>query len=487
MKIIIPIIVGSAIGYLTNWLAIRMLFRPLEEKRIFGFKIPFTPGLIPKERRRIASNIGEAVGKHLLTPEKISEVISGEEAKKKLREYIYIKLDGLKENNSTYLDIVKKTDANNYNELLNSIKAKSSELILAGIRAKSLKHELINFINNDLYDKYNDKVLDKASIALSKMLVDLKQSEELKYLFIKTVKVEVKALEESDKLLKEVFPSERVEMLKVNIDENKETIIKKLRVLFYKPEIQETVKKSLEDLVEENVSKMITMFIEPSTISEKLFIAVSKYIDSAQAEDVASFLVKDSLDNIMDMKVASLVEYFLSIVEEDDISNIYEKATDYFFNEANIDQLVSILMRNIEDNKESIKSSILVFLENSLDHIIYSNNFDLIIQNLVEKSLDKFLQTSISHSLSKTNNEGVESVINYTEKFFNSLLKKELYNIVSLFDVSKIVEDEINSFDIEYTEELILDIAEKELKAITRLGALLGAIMGLLTPLLQML
>ena len=66
MKIIIPIIVGSAIGYLTNWLAIRMLFRPLEEKRIFGFKIPFTPGLIPKERRRIASNIGEAVGKHLL-------------------------------------------------------------------------------------------------------------------------------------------------------------------------------------------------------------------------------------------------------------------------------------------------------------------------------------------------------------------------------------------------------------------------------------
>ena len=51
MKLIIPIIVGAIIGYFTNWLAIKMLFRPHYEKKIFGIKIPFTPGLIPKEKR----------------------------------------------------------------------------------------------------------------------------------------------------------------------------------------------------------------------------------------------------------------------------------------------------------------------------------------------------------------------------------------------------------------------------------------------------
>ena len=79
MKIIIPILVGSAIGYFTNWLAIKMLFRPLEEKRFLGFKVPFTPGLIPKERKRMAKSVGEAVGMHLLTPEKIAEVVSSDE------------------------------------------------------------------------------------------------------------------------------------------------------------------------------------------------------------------------------------------------------------------------------------------------------------------------------------------------------------------------------------------------------------------------
>ncbi len=67
----------------------------------------------------------------------------------------------------------------------------------------------------------------------------------------------------------------------------------------------------------------------------------------------------------------------------------------------------------------------------------------------------------------------------------NTYSENALLEIINLFDISKIVEEQINSFQVEYTEELILGIAEKELKAITRLGALLGGIMGLLSPLLQ--
>ena len=55
-----------------------------------------------------------------------------------------------------------------------------------------------------------------------------------------------------------------------------------------------------------------------------------------------------------------------------------------------------------------------------------------------------------------------------------------------LFNISKIVEEQINSFDVAFAEELIIEIAHKELKAITWLGAILGGIMGILSPLLQM-
>ena len=61
--------VGAVIGYLTNDIAIRMLFRPHQAKYIFGVHVPFTPGIIPKEKARIAGAIGKAVSENLMNRE----------------------------------------------------------------------------------------------------------------------------------------------------------------------------------------------------------------------------------------------------------------------------------------------------------------------------------------------------------------------------------------------------------------------------------
>lgn len=68
-------LVGAVIGYITNDIAIRMLFRPRTAKYLFGFKIPFTPGLIPKEKARIASSIGDAISKNLMNHEVLERTL----------------------------------------------------------------------------------------------------------------------------------------------------------------------------------------------------------------------------------------------------------------------------------------------------------------------------------------------------------------------------------------------------------------------------
>lgn len=66
---------GALIGYFTNWLAIKMLFRPYTKWSVTlpGFKkkldIPFTPGLFPKEQNRLASRVAKTVTGQLLTTE----------------------------------------------------------------------------------------------------------------------------------------------------------------------------------------------------------------------------------------------------------------------------------------------------------------------------------------------------------------------------------------------------------------------------------
>lgn len=69
-------LIGAVIGYFTNYIAVKMLFHPHEEKRIFGKRLPFTPGVIPKNKPRLAHAIGEAVANVLLTKEDIAGLIT---------------------------------------------------------------------------------------------------------------------------------------------------------------------------------------------------------------------------------------------------------------------------------------------------------------------------------------------------------------------------------------------------------------------------
>lgn len=81
-------IVGAIIGYFTNWLAIKMLFRPYKQKKLFGYPLPFTPGLIPKERRRLAEKMGETVGKYLLTDQILTEAFANSDFEHSIDRFI---------------------------------------------------------------------------------------------------------------------------------------------------------------------------------------------------------------------------------------------------------------------------------------------------------------------------------------------------------------------------------------------------------------
>ena len=70
---------GSVIGYFTNWLAIKMMFRPHKAKYIFGMHVPFTPGLIPKERGRLAEAVGSSISENLMNREVLEKNLLSED------------------------------------------------------------------------------------------------------------------------------------------------------------------------------------------------------------------------------------------------------------------------------------------------------------------------------------------------------------------------------------------------------------------------
>ena len=80
--------VGAVIGYFTNDVAIRMLFKPHQAKYFMGIHIPFTPGIIPKEKVRIASSIGKAVSENLMNREVLEKSLLSDEMLEKMNDAI---------------------------------------------------------------------------------------------------------------------------------------------------------------------------------------------------------------------------------------------------------------------------------------------------------------------------------------------------------------------------------------------------------------
>lgn len=100
--------VGAIIGGLTNKVAIRMLFRPHRAVYIGHFHVPFTPGIIPKEKPRIAAAIGDAVGNELLNSDVLSQTLLSDEMYTKISNSVNSLVDRMMVDTTPLRDVIAR-------------------------------------------------------------------------------------------------------------------------------------------------------------------------------------------------------------------------------------------------------------------------------------------------------------------------------------------------------------------------------------------
>lgn len=295
IRLAAPVVLGGIIGAFTNYIAIKMMFRPYKEKRIFGFSVPFTPGIIPKRQNDLAKAIGRVVSDNLVDVDGISKMLLSDETIGKLE---------------TKID-----------EMIHSLQTNEN----------SLRSFFSNYAG----------------------------------------------------------------------EERVENLIKR---------------------VNDNLVKKIDGIVSDEKIGQTIATSAMSAFDERIGDGFMGLLAKNALADI-----------------------IKDKITPKLAN------LVNDVMRG--DGRKMILS-------------------------IVDDEINRFANGTVASWTASVSEEKIESLKHDVVKLYSEKVKTELPRLLRTVDISKIVEDKIQSMDMPTVEKLVLDVANNELYMLVWLGGLLGAIIG---------
>lgn len=497
---ILPPILGAIIGYITNAIAIAMLFKPHKEKRIFKIRIPFTPGILPRQRTQFAESVGNMVQQQLLTEDALRQQTGSSKFKEGIQQYI----------SSFTADIFKLTPGNIFDHVKEGEKdGKVSELITRlwnNLKKSSAAGELIkDVIAYTLNDLGNKKISDftEAGKALSTQPVSKLLSEDnLKnavLYYVDTISCDIL---KSNPAIGDFLTEERQAKIVETID------------IVYPYLLQAVVGWMRQDKTFGELTHrgriIVKNIIDKLTALQKFFVTAGQYdktIDKKMDE-----IVKDLIHQIEKSgnSASNKSHIYKSINTE--IENLRDKnlldfigkktltvqKTIHNFAEILIDSIIKELKHPAKSlppflkQDQTIKDIISTLINTPWKDFI-SNISETVINSITASdSKPAFnITAALSNIFSRRKNETLLAFLNIDTKFKEDLdlylteqiikiINAKVPEILSSVNVKDLVVDKINSLDMKNVENILLSVIQKHLRWINVFGALLGALIGMI-------
>ncbi|KAB7704937.1 DUF445 family protein [Bacillus aerolatus] len=367
--IIFMVLIGAAIGAITNAIAIRMLFRPYEPRYISKWKIPFTPGLIPKRRGELALQIGRTVEEHLLTPESIERKLSEPSFQQEMTAMLQREVKPMLATDKTLSELLEK------------------------VHFKEAEQKAERWVEEWIDNKYRH----------------------IKNFYL-------------DQTVKESLPAEWLDTVEGKIPDVSKYILTKAIDHFSSFEGKWRVKKMTDDFLAEwgKLGSMLQMILGSTSLEDKIQPEIIKFLRNPGTKEMLDTILAKEWEKVLDWK--------------------WEEVFKYFSDEKALAKGKSFVLRQL-DLPSLFRRPVADLLRPFEDKIIGE-----VIPSLVERA--------------------------------GHLVASRMPVIMQKLRIGDIVREQVETFSLQRLEQIVLDIARRELKMITLLGGLLGGAIGLIQALI---
>ena len=510
--------IGAFIGYLTNKIAIRMLFRPLRPWYLFGMRVPMTPGVIPSRRHDLAVNIGEMVGRHLLTSKDIGAAISDEPFQVHLAHLADRKVQ----------EIFKR----DLGPLPDIIPARFRSYFQVGV--KTLKYQVGEGVNGYLASSGFEEKITAAIVSRLEDLADQELNSLLApenrrdvYLFIDEV---IRALVESDqaeiwlaehlatslrqsaaqgRTIGDLAPEQLVDLVKTVLRNQSGPILQRMGDQFADPVLRGQVVKGILGGVDHfletlgPVGAMARGFLEMDTFEQK----IGAFLDEKE-EDLVAWLrnpeLQERMMSVFEENVDSLLhkrlDVLLADVGEDRLAAICRACATQLLaackSEGALTGLRALLHVGLEDlldggrrpladlagqffpgeNGRQLREAV---VRECVD-LFRSSKTERLVNSMVSAMVDALLARPLGRLYDIVPHGVRQGLIEYIILTANRMFLQEVPGVVESLNIKRVVTDKVDSLDLLQLERLLLSIMEEQFKYINMFGALLGFLIGLI-------
>ncbi|MGE4215053.1 MAG: DUF445 family protein [Anaerotignaceae bacterium] len=496
---------GAIIGYFTNWLAIKMLFRPHKQLFIGKIKVPFTPGLIPKEKERIALSLGDTVGNYILTQDVMLDYLNKPDVISSLSSSLDKGFNSLKCSCLTVDQALSNIIGSDKDSFIDAAKAGALTTIESFLLKPNFKDDINAIIYNKVYHLLStdikelptDKLLEVLRAAIESCTKDIAQKGILRNVIEKSLWEFLLNLKDDERKLCAIASYSSVQEAKDYLSIKTPAIVNALISLTENPEVEKLIKAKIIGIIQNFAGPFMGMFINADDIYVRLIESLTVYINDPENMPEIEHAVSLIVDKAMDMTVGEVCGLITGEMREVTINKAVGFIIEEITKTETIDTLMAKLSSYIAEHENNSILDILNTIDNNTDknvknfidsitNSMFSKATVSFITEVVNNQTSRLLEQKIAYLTQKVSQNTFESFKKSIFAIYGYSLKTVAPKVLTAFNIPKIVEERINSFSIQYTEELILAIVNKELQAITAVGGVLGFIIGLLPVLIEL-
>ncbi len=525
---ILPPLLGAIIGYVTNRIAIKMLFRPMNPKRILGVRVPLTPGVIPRNRFDLARTIGRMVSEQLLSPQALREQLDTPDFRDSLKRWVGERRRALMQRpislpsgnggagtydtgDDTGDDTWDEKPGDNGNESRFAFPEELLEELLGAFLTSPQCADMVRSLSAQVARGVGDKRMsdfaseeDLANFVHGSVLPALK-NEELGNTASGLVNNWLRDQLSQNKRLKEYLTPENLEGLQTLIRNNLPTATWLVFNWLRQPDMSQKLVKVGQDWVEATVSHQSLMTRAILSLSGKKEEAIrdmpniiARVIDDTEhALDTPEMqaLIGDAVGVALERISGRRIKWLIGRNEQT-IYWMAERATRGAFtalSETSAAGVRDAARRFYEKNYHATLGEVAERTLGVQTSAVSGLTANLMLNYLADPATPGHI-TGLARQLGANGDgdpvtlealvplsgETAERLDEYLGEQVIGFLSNQLPELSGILDVEAMVTNRINSFDVKEVEQLVMSISGKHLRWINWFGAGLGAIIGLI-------